>query len=243
ARGMLQPQAQKAIMAILGDDDLPAVSNWADELKQARRHSGPLSGDLEAESLNRRFPDNGDWHFVDLPLGTTSYSLQSGFASPHDVVHEIERCVRTLEAREDARDLSHKEALLLLIHLVADLHQPLHVGTGFYDLKGKVPKLMIDPRHARGLPDDKGGNLLHYGNGRFQELHAYWDNPLVEKVARTKSYRKLAAALGSRMKLRAWRNSGDYHHWPEQWATESVHQARQAYSGIVFVRAEKAGNG
>src|SRR6185437_13768341 len=59
ARGMLQPQAQKAIMAILGDDDLPAVSNWADELKQARRHSGPLSGDLEAESLNRRFPDNG----------------------------------------------------------------------------------------------------------------------------------------------------------------------------------------
>ena len=32
----------------------------------------------------------------------------------------------------------------------------------------------------------------------------------------------------------AWKSEGDYHHWPEAWATESLVAAQTVYKGIVF---------
>ena len=31
-----------------------------------------------------------------------------------------------------------------------------------------------------------------------------------------------------------WASPGDYHHWPELWATQSLEAARTAYEGLVF---------
>ena len=56
-------------------------------------------------------------------------------------------------------------ALCWLLHLVGDVHQPLHTAARF----------------SRDLPDgDRGGNsvLLPARNGDKDTLHLYWDRPL-----------------------------------------------------------------
>jgi hypothetical protein len=97
ARQMLQPSARQAVVRILGNDDLAAVSTWADELKLAQKHQGPLADNPEAAGVNARFPANHLWHFADLPLGTQVYRDNDRFASPDDVVHAINHCIAVLE--------------------------------------------------------------------------------------------------------------------------------------------------
>jgi hypothetical protein len=75
------------------------------------------------------------------------------------------------------------EALRLLVHFVGDIHQPLHCGTGFYQFSdGGVVQLITDPQAADGKPNDRGGNLLFYGQEATDQLHALWDRVLVEEV-------------------------------------------------------------
>jgi S1/P1 Nuclease len=67
----------------------------------------------------------------------------------------------TLKSLEDSKQLSNeqiKTELLYLLHLIGDIHQPLHVG----------------------YPDDKGGNtyqISFMGNG--SNLHKVWDTEII----------------------------------------------------------------
>jgi len=236
AQGRLGAEARSHVAAILGNDDLAAVAVWMDDARSAFFHTGPLGSDPEALRFNAEFPDNGQWHYVDLPLGLKAYELDGGFARPHDVVHMLEEAVRVLEGGGDRR-ITKREALFMLVHFVGDLHQPLHVGNGFYTVgAGGSVQLVTDPAAAKGLPNDKGGNALFFGPGRFDELHAYWDVALVGKIANTDQPGELAKVLEAQVQEHAgaWASPGDYHHWPEAWATQSLEAARAAYDGIIF---------
>jgi len=103
--------------------------------------------------------------------------------------------------------------------------------------------LVTDPAKAFGLQTDKGANLLRYGDSHFKELHAYWDDTLTERVARSSDYRKLVGVLKSRVNIEGWRTAGDYHQWAETWVVESVREARGAYAGIVYQEAETGKGG
>jgi hypothetical protein len=159
ARQMLTPSARVAIVRILGTDDLATISTWADELKLAKKHQGPLANDPEAGDINNRFPLNGQWHFIDLPLGSTSYKVNGGFSSTDDVVHAIEHCIAVLESPHGAKmDLTKSEALKFLVHFVGDIHQPLHCASGYYELSGSRPVLIMDPEKAYRHQNDSGAN-------------------------------------------------------------------------------------
>jgi hypothetical protein len=207
-----------------------------DQLRSAYFHQGPLAEDPEALKFNAEFPKNGEWHYVDLPLGLKAYELDGPFSRPDDVVHEIEAAVAVLEGGGDKR-ITQREALCMLVHFVGDEHQPLHVGNGFYNIgaDGSV-KLVEDPDESKGLPNDKGGNTDFFGPGKYDELHAYWDTNLVQKVAGTKESAVLAPVLEKEVLAdsAAWKSPGDYHHWAEGWANESLAAARTAYAGITF---------
>jgi hypothetical protein len=207
-----------------------------DELREAYFHTGPLGQDPEALQFNSSFPKNNTWHYVDLPLGTTAYTLDDPFANPHDVVHQVEAAVDVLEGRGDPR-ITPKMALRMIVHFVGDLHQPLHVANGYYVVNpDRTVKLVTDPAEAKGLPNDKGGNDLHFGRAKNDELHAYWDSGGFEKVAGSDDPAKIAAVLAQTVAASgtAWTSPGDYHHWAEGWATGSIRAARVAYDGIVF---------
>jgi hypothetical protein len=251
AAGRLSAAASAKVAALLpSGQTLADLATWADEVRDAARHEGPLVNDPEAKAFNASFPKNSDWHFVNLALDATAYSAKAVGASTNDAVHAINRCIKVLEAPADTPGFSRLEALRLLVHFVGDLHQPLHAATGYYDLTGAAPVLVTDPAKALGLQNDQGGNrlCLHQAlaSGKCQsgdKFHSLWDTPLVERVAGGTSVTKLATALRAKLGNASWRAahaaaladpSGDYHHWAEAWAARSTAEARAAYRPITF---------
>jgi S1/P1 Nuclease len=244
AQKELTPGTQTRIATLLAqghDADLPSIANWADDVRAAASGYGPLKDDAEARAFNAKFPTNALWHFVDLPLGAEDYREVIAFTSVNDIVHAIKRCVTVLEMAEPRPDdFTKPQALRLLVHFVGDIHQPLHCGTGFYDLADLGhPVLISDPRLCLGRPNDRGGNDLFFGLDSSQELHALWDSALVFAIPSSADYRSLADFLESMQSVGS--TTGDYHTWPEQWAIDSVQQARKAYRNIKFAAATTDG--
>ena len=98
------------------------------------------------------FPDmarHKRWHYVDLDEGG---KVRSG-----ELDSRIERLIKLLKTGQNPEQITY--ALPWLLHLVADIHQPLHVG-----------------RHG-----DEGGNQVEIENPfnkrlPFSSLHLYWDD-------------------------------------------------------------------
>ena len=109
ALGRLTPEAKKATQDLLGAEDFVAVSTWADEVRSQR-------------------PETYNWHFVDIPYDQLNYlAVRDCKPTPRGdcILAELER------ARHDLTDATlakerRAEALKWIIHLMGDLHQPLH---------------------------------------------------------------------------------------------------------------------
>ena len=114
-------------------------ANWADEIKDQRR-------------------DTARWHFVDIPLQARGFVPGRDCAGGDCVVAQIGADLAALRNRHlDPR--ARTEALLFLIHFVADVHQPLHAEDN----------------------DDKGGNEVRVEIGRERSnLHRVWDVDVVQ---------------------------------------------------------------
>jgi hypothetical protein len=239
ARAMLTPEARIEIQKLLGDDDLASIAVWLDDLRNlAHHHSGPLRDDPEAMAFNAKFPENDSWHFVDLPVGLTNYSLDGPFSSPNDIVHALRRAIDVLEGKSS--EFTRVQALRIIVHLVGDIHQPLHTVSGYYNLTDlEQPQLISDPVDALGKLQDRGGNQLFYT--KSQELHALWDTKLVVKVATSTSFQKLSEIL--REAPVSPQTPGDYHAWPMEWVQDSETVAIGAYDGIAFGTAKLADKG
>ncbi|HVF49964.1 MAG TPA: S1/P1 nuclease [Pyrinomonadaceae bacterium] len=244
APDMLNQRARTAIRNLLGNQRLADVALWADDLKGAREGEGPLARDAEARKFNQRFPDNADWHFVNLPLASGVYTPGGPFSKPRDIVNIINECIAILETPPNRPTrFTKRQALRLLVHFVGDIHQPLHVVSGYYDFDAQNNAILIrDPTLARNKPHDLGGNQLVFGG---QKMHGFWDTRMVERVANgNRDFNRLAIILLARLRDPVWMNahragfvnSGDHHAWAAAWATDSLAQANQAYAGLVFGR-------
>lgn len=110
------------------------------------------------------------WHYADF-----YWDVENG--RPHDIpgagpdsLNAAERIVALRATLTDANaaDTTRAVALAWLLHLVGDIHQPLHCSS------------RVTPEEA--LPQgDKGGNTFHLDDDR--NLHAYWDHILDASVA------------------------------------------------------------
>jgi hypothetical protein len=239
AETMLTPQAAENVKKILGDESLADVSTWLDDVRNAKKHhSGPLKYDDEAQAFNAKFPANEVWHFVNLPVGSPLYLDPSPFASRDDIVHAIARAVDVLEGR--STEFTPLQALRILVHLVGDIHQPLHTVAGYYDVTDlQHPKLVSNPAIAKTKPQDRGGNQLFFTASL--ELHALWDTRIPMRIAKTPEV--LAVALEQTGTVASWPTLGDYHHWQAAWAGDSATVAMKIYAGIQFGAVTMKGNG
>lgn len=193
---------------LLGGVTLARAATMPDEIKDwdptGRKHRSPfqvttnkeLNADLEAFlHANQTRPDcsgellHHEYHFADIQVfsSPTSYSDSQVGASDHDVVHMISFCIDVLtgkRSQDNPQKITRRVALVLLVHYVGDIHQPLHVGAEYFDQNGKAS----DPNATTNCASDKGGNALslvllsladvhntHPGN-----LHHYWDENAVE---------------------------------------------------------------
>ncbi|MBV8388600.1 MAG: S1/P1 nuclease [Mucilaginibacter sp.] len=143
ADSYLTPKARAAIKAILGDESIAIAGNWADFIK-----SDPNYSYLSV------------WHYVDLDKDYTLPELQNFLNQDTNV--DAHTKLNFLIAELKKKTLSKQNKLLylrMLIHIVEDVHQPMHVG------------------HT----EDKGGNdikLTWFNNPT--NLHSVWDSQLID---------------------------------------------------------------
>lgn len=113
-----------------------------------------------------------DDHFVDIPLvlfPTNKTPLQGqelgADSEKANTITALRQRLSELRAKNTV-DEDKAIALCWLLHLVGDLHQPLHCAT------------LISPQYPRG---DQGGNSFALRvNGRPWRLHTFWDELLGE---------------------------------------------------------------
>jgi hypothetical protein len=109
--------------------------------------------------------DRGDtrfrlWHYIDLPLSVDGRPAPMPKAI--NAVYGLNHCQVVLKNPRANRD-EQKTCLKLLVHIVGDLHQPLHTVNRY------------SQRHPRG---DQGGNSYQIKSAVANNLHALWDRGL-----------------------------------------------------------------
>src|SRR4051812_39800330 len=102
------------------------------------------------------------WHYKDALFSADDTPLPRPDAV--DAVSQLKLMIAKLPANTDASEPLRSYSLSWMIHLVGDLHQPLHAIA----------------RYSAALPDkggDRGGNEVQVvaANGATLALHAYWD--------------------------------------------------------------------
>lgn len=173
----LTKQAYKKISKILGPASLAMSSTWMDEIRSDSTYDYTYT-----------------WHWVTIPTGQQyDKTLQEASGDAYAALQKIIGSLKsdTLSPSEE------QEYLKMLVHLVGDLHQPLHVGTG----------------------DDRGGNDVEVQwMGEDTNLHSVWDSQMIN--SKQLSYTELAQHLNRRVTpamTKAWQRAT-----PAQWLDESI---------------------
>ena len=152
----LDPQATAMVARLLGPHaSLASVSSWADEVRASRRATAR-------------------WHYVNIPGERSDYVESRDCRSEAGgdcIVKALVRLQRELACAPD--DEARRDALRFVVHLVADIHQPLHT--------------VADLRGGNDLPvhGTVRGQACTHGScdmGRTN-LHAVWDSLLILRSA------------------------------------------------------------
>jgi hypothetical protein len=170
ADSYLTAKSRKAVQSILGGESLAMSSNWPDFIKS-----------------DSTFNYLSSWHYVNLPTGLDQQGVFAYLKTEKsaNVYNKIPEMVAMLKDKQSTLE-QKRMAIRLLVHLVGDLHQPMHTAR----------------------KDDLGGNrvnLTWFGNR--SNLHRLWDENLIEY--QQLSYTEYASAINhpSKAQLAAWRKT------------------------------------
>jgi hypothetical protein len=179
----LNTKAKQELERILQGQSLAIASTWMDEIR--------------SDSTYRYM---SDWHYVTIPDGETYEHSQK---NPNgDILATIERIIQELK-QKSVHGQKETEYVKMLIHLIGDLHMPLHVGR----------------------ENDRGGNQLKVMWFKTESnLHRVWDEDIINETRL--SYTELAESLDKPTpeQLRLWRNGT-----VRTWAIENLVYRNQIY--------------
>lgn len=187
AEDHLTAVAKAGVRSILGVETIAEASNWPDTMR-----SDPSPFWQKTAS---------PWHYVTVPPGKTYSEAEA--PAEGDAATALQRFSATV--RDAKAPLADRQlALRFIIHIVGDLHQPLHAGNG----------------------SDKGGNDVRVTfMGRSTNLHSVWDSALIDEEQL--SYSEMAAWLDARITpatARTWAIAD-----PHVWIAESAALRDQIY--------------
>ena len=138
----LSGEARANVELILGVETLAESSNWPDEMRS--------SDDVYWKKTANPY------HYVTVPAGKTYAEV--GAPQEGDAYVALEKFAKILRDPGASRDEKQK-ALRFAVHIIGDLHQPLHAGNG----------------------TDKGGNDVKVSFfGKSTNLHSVWDSAMVD---------------------------------------------------------------
>lgn len=290
AAGLLRGSpAEARVKALLGDIPLPLATVWADCAKgvaPGQNYGYPTPGKyaecapLETPAHIAEMADyvrrndrqcalagesscHKQTHYTDVALQRSRYLLGFSGTREDDIVGSLRAAILVLQGKPSAGPPhfnSKREALLVLAHLVGDIHQPLHVGSVYLDVQGQ----RVDPEKQGFDPKTvtAGGNNLFVVAARpvtpagpvtfaaapkpsADDEHDGPDAPVGAGFGPVRMHaiwdgipdkfnpdRVNAAWLAEARKIRS--NQGDPADWPARWATQSLEQARLAFQGLKF---------
>jgi len=184
-------------------------------------------------------PSHHDFHFTDVPvMGNEQYSLGGVGTSQFDIVQMIPFCIRVLrgdEPENNPRAITKPVALILLVHYLGDIHQPLHVGAEYFDAQGNP----LEPSTSNRGFADQGGNkltLFTIVGGKPKSagvFHSYWDGQTVQNAFGTANDLTIAKGL-AHAEPANWKLSGAVDTWAQQLANEIIPIAREAHKRLEF---------
>ena len=150
--------------------------------------------------------DHPEWHFIDYPLKPPFFPLEPDPTPTNDVLFGIAQCEETLSDTNAAAQL-RAVYLSYLIHLIADMHQPLHCASLF----------------TSEYPDgDRGGNDFYVklpGRNEGVRLHGIWDG-LLGTLPNPQEQWKYAVKIDAEYPRRALPELKKYT-TPKAWSLES----------------------
>ncbi|MBW8807481.1 MAG: S1/P1 nuclease [Lysobacter sp.] len=167
----LRPDVRSQIQQLLAgepdaassDDPLPAIANWADDL----RANDP--------DLGRR---SGKWHYVNIAEDDCHYDAARHCPGGNCVVEAI-RAQAAILADRTKPQAERVQALKFVVHFVGDVHQPLHAGFG-HDKGGNDFQLSIPGQPAR--PDGYGSNLHSLWDSTMLSMNKLKDDAYLERL-------------------------------------------------------------
>lgn len=168
----LTKKAQKNVQKVLGTESLGMCGNYMDFIKS----------DPTYDSL-------GVWHYCTIPDGEEYHA----HPEEGDVIMAINHYLNELKTKNYSVDETF--ALKCLVHLVGDIHQPLHVGNG----------------------TDRGGNNVKI-EFMYQKtnLHRVWDSDLIEFQQLSYSEYTAWVDVATKDQIAAWQSAPIL-----DWANES----------------------
>ncbi len=148
----LKTKVSKKINKILSGQSIAEASTYADEIKS-----------------DKAYDEYKPWHYANAPFDKDYVDAEKN--PDGDIVAGIQECIKQLKTKS----LTKKDEqfyLKMLIHLIGDMHQPLHFG----------------------LEEDKGANdfKVKWFN-KPTNLHRVWDTQMIESY--NMSYTELTANL------------------------------------------------
>jgi len=163
----LNEDAKQAILAILDNETLAEASTYADEMRSNPDHFWQKVA--------------GPFHYVTVPAGKKYADV--GAPEQGDSVTALRQFTATLKD-SDASKADKQLALRMIIHIIGDLHQPLHAGNG----------------------TDRGGNDVKVEFfWEDSNLHRVWDSGLIDrKQLSYTEWTKFLAPKISQEQAKAW---------------------------------------
>lgn len=155
-----------------GLDPFADSSTWADDERSLER-------------------DTAGWHFIDIPLGVTEGDISKYCPADRGCVTSALAAQLDVLRNPNASAQARANALRYVIHLIGDLHQPLHTTTN-NDLGGNCLPVAFDGHDPEETNAESGSYRPN--------LHGVWDTNLIEQFSRGEMPQQLAGELESKFK-------------------------------------------
>ncbi|WP_457609752.1 S1/P1 nuclease [Lutibacter sp.] len=186
ANQYLKNKTKHKIAELLNGQSLALVSTFADDIKSDKRYNEFYS-----------------WHYVNMPFDV---DYEHSEKNPKgDLITGIAKCKAVIKDKNSTKE-EKVFYLKMLVHLIGDLHQPMHTGR----------------------KEDKGGNMIQvqwFGVGT--NLHAVWDTKMINQF--DMAYTELAnnADRISKEQVKYLQEGGIV-----DWANETHKLGIQAYASV-----------
>jgi hypothetical protein len=151
----MKKSVRKKVEKVLYPMSIGRSGTWMDEIKSDKAYDYANS-----------------WHYMTSKSGEYDESIQEKGGNVYAEINRIKNELKAgnLDPQKEA------EMLKMLIHMVEDMHQPLHVGTG----------------------TDRGGNDVKVEYfGRATNLHSVWDSAVIDGWSMT--YTEIGDELSRRL--------------------------------------------